>query len=1038
MPDYGIFNERPESQERIIKLLQKMGYQYISRSEAEQKRKSKANVLFKDEIFNFLQNQSFSFNGREMQFSGDSIVKAIREIDLPIANGLAMTNKRIYDLICAGKSLEQTLEDGSIQSFDIKYIDFENPENNIWQVTDEFEVERSNGKYVRPDIVIMINGLPLAVIECKKSSVDVMKGVYQNIRNWQPDYIPNLFKFVQIIGAANPNKFLYGTCGTPSNYYTFWREENKEWLDNLCKEMSPDGQIIEQDKTTISLFSKERILDIIRNFIIYDNNVKKIARYKQYFAVHKCMNRIKLKDGENTRNGVVWHTQGTGKTIIMIMLAKMLQRDKEIKNPRFVLVTDRKNLDKQIRDNFINTSMRPVRANTGRGLVDLIKDKGNSVITTVVNKFEIAISQNFKNEDKNIFLLIDEGHRTHYGKLNTYMRKVLPNAAKIAFTGTPLIKDRKKSTYKKFGPLIDPYTLEDAINDGVTVPLVYEGRVIPQKVTSKKIDDHLKQIIAPLNKEQADDLKRKWSQFIRLAQTEQRLAMIAFDLYEHFTKYCKPKNFKAMVTCSSRAFAIDLYNKLKNFDGINPAVVITPENVPEGEDDDISSTSIKKISKFFKEKIEPLYGTNYELYEDYARNTFIDPEGEIDLLIVKDKLLTGFDAPIASVLYIDKSMKDHTILQAIARVNRLYDNKDFGLIVDYYGVFKKLNEAIDLYNDEKSGFNQFDEEDIRGAIFGPVDEKNNLIKAHKELWDIFAGIDRNEKRSNVWQERLENIDTRKVFYEKLSTYSKLVDLMFSSFELFDLVGLKDSEMYKNDLIHFTKLRAAVSLRYNDSVDFTKYEDSVKELLDTYVQANDAQIIVEPLYILDEDKMNRQLEKLGSKKAKAEAIKTRLKEEIISRQHDDPIMFLEFSERINKTLETYMKDRDSEAYLNSMEKIAENFREGRTVYTYPTCIENDSDAKSFYGAIKKVLEKNNNINMNVEMEEKYAQLSIQIKKAVENNAKRDWRDSVIVNRKIVSELDDLIFDFIEKNNLEISVDVIDILLDEFMMVAKKRY
>ncbi|MCJ7612470.1 MAG: type I restriction endonuclease, partial [Candidatus Aminicenantes bacterium] len=223
----------------MIKMFQKMGYEYISRAEAEEKRGSKTRVLFEDEMQNFLQKQTFPYKGKKLPFSSGSIGKAIREIDLPINNGLAMTNKKIYDLICAGKSLEQTLLDGSMQSFDIKYIDFEDPDNNIWQVTDEFEIERSNGKFVRPDIVLMINGIPLVVIECKKSSIDVMEGVKQIIRNWQPDYIPNLFKFTQIVIAANPNKLLYGTCGTSSKYYTFWREDNKKWQEDTCRLYSP-------------------------------------------------------------------------------------------------------------------------------------------------------------------------------------------------------------------------------------------------------------------------------------------------------------------------------------------------------------------------------------------------------------------------------------------------------------------------------------------------------------------------------------------------------------------------------------------------------------------------------------------------------------------------------------------------------------------------------------------------------------------------------------------------------------------------------
>lgn len=1052
MPNHTIFNERPESQDRALKVIEKLGYTIVPRSEAEEKRGSRRAVLFEKELQTYLSRQTYPYNGERRFFSGGSIAAAVRAVDLQSAAGLYAANKECYDLLCSGKSLEETLPDGTRQSFDISFIDFEHPENNILQVTDEFEVERPNGKFARPDLVVLVNGIPLVVIECKKSSVDVMEGVAQNIRNWGNDYIPQLFQYSQLVIAVNPDKVLYGTCGTASKYFVSWHEDDKEWLDGWCRKCSPDGSIKEQDRALISLLHPERLLDIIRNFIIYDNNVKKIARYKQYFAVKKCMNRILLKDGANTRNGVVWHTQGSGKTLTMIMLTKMILRESmkpgsTIRRPRFIMVTDRINLDKQIRDNFIYTQMSPHRAKTGKGLIELLQDEGNTVITALVNKFEAAVKQEYCNESPNIFLFIDEGHRTQYGRLNIYMTKVLPNAAKIAFTGTPLIKKPKendkrgiesaRNTYLKFGPEIDRYTLQDAIDDKVTVPLVYEGRVVPQKVTSEQINAHLKHITVGLTEEARKDLEMKYSRFVALAQTEPRLNMIAFDLHEHFLTYVKPKHFKAMLTCSSRAAAVQMFYKLRDLGGITPAVVITPNSAKEGDDEENTPQSQKVIGDFFRKEVDPLYKNNYDAYEDSVTGAFVDPEGDIDLLIVKDKLLTGFDAPIAAVLYVDKKLQDHTLLQAIARVNRVYENKDFGLIVDYIGIFKKLNTALDLYSDVQSGMDSFDKVDIENAISTVSDEKTKLDEAHKELWKIFDGISRNETSADIWQERLREFKVRKDFYDKLSSFAKQVDFMFSSYELYQAVGDKKAEEYRRDYLFFKKLKDSVSLRFNDSVDFSKYEDGIRQLLNTYVNADDVKTVIEPLDISNKAKMEEQLARLGSNEAKAEAIQTRQVEILESHRYDDPIQYMTFMERINKTIQDYLAERDSEKYLTSMERMAEDYRAGRSAVTYPEVIMDDGDAKAFYGAVCSGVKKAMG-EMNDNDEESLGNLALNIKNVVASNAKRDWRDNVIVHRNIKKELDDLLFDYLEEHKLNWTLDTIDIIIDEIMMVAKKVY
>ena len=397
-------------------------------------------------------------------------------------------------------------------------------------------------------------------------------------------------------------------------------------------------------------------------------------------------------------------------------------------------------------------------------------------------------------QKKGLARLVTVLYKLALGKAHTVFFENEANAAE--FRSRKIVP--AKDTYAKFGPLIDKYTLQDAIDDKVTVPIVYEGRVIPQEVTSQQINEHLKHITVGLTEDARKDLEVKYSRFVTLAQTEQRLNMIAFDLHEHFVHYVRPKGFKAMLTCSSRAEAVQLFYKLRGLGGITPAVVITPNSAKEGDDETNTPQSLKTIAEFFRKEVDPLFKNNYDAYEDSVTGRFTDPDGDVDLLIVKDKLLTGFDAPIAAVLYVDKKLQDHTLLQAIARVNRVYTDKDFGLVVDYIGIFKKLNSALDLYSDEQSGMNLFDRTEIQSAIATINDEKTKLEALYQELWDIFDGIDRNETSANVWQERLREYDLRRDFYEKLSAFAKMVDFLYSSYELFEQVGFERAEMYRKD------------------------------------------------------------------------------------------------------------------------------------------------------------------------------------------------------------------------------------------------
>lgn len=718
--------------------------------------------------------------------------------------------------------------------------------------------------------------------------------------------------------------------------------------------------------------------------------------------------------------------------LVKKIIAESQKINSKIKNPRFILVNDRVNLDKQLRDNFSNTQMNPTRAKTGKGLIELLKDEGETVITTVIHKFEKAAKLRTEVNDNNIFIFIDECHRSQSKNFHNFMTDVLPNAVKIGFTGTPLLKKDKKNTYSRIGPLIDAYTIDKAEKDQVIRPLIYEGRKIPQNTPEDAINKYLEQLLLPLNDAQQRDLKQKWSRFIKLAQTDTRIRMIAFAIKEHFERFIKPKGFKAMVAESSRVSAIELHQIFKTI-GIKSAVVISPETKEEG--DSLNTSDKAKIADFFKKEVEPMFGQNHEAYEDWAKSSFISGE-EIEVLIVKDKLLTGFDAPIAGVLYIDKTMKEHNLLQAIARVNRVYPGKDYGLIVDFWGIFKKLNTAIDIYSDAETGLKGYEVEDIKGALSGCEDEKRKIEQDHKSLLDMFKDLDLQD--SEVLQLYLGDLDLRNEFYEKLSNFSRYLDLAISSYNVYKLIGIDKMQEYQRDLVFFQKLRGALKIRHSEAIDFSEYEAGIKNLLNMFVTSGADQIVLNPVFISDKEGMQAELQKLPSSRAKAEAIKTRIEVAISKKRDEDPIFYKTFKDMIDETLLKYNQDRNDEAYFATMERMAEDYRQGLTGNKYPSCIEDDKYAKAFYGKLRLVLEEIVNIESNSDLNFKFGYLSIEIKNIILNLKKTGWQANTVVINNMKQEAEDLIFDFIDENDIKLSVEQLDKLEEEIIKSAKESF
>ncbi len=732
------YDERYISQVPAIEVLQKLGYQNLSPEEAERMRGNLHHVLLTTVLEEKLKElNSYEYQGQIYQFSESNIRQAIRDLDEPLTNGLVKTNEVIYETIMNGRSYTEFLPDGSKKSFTIQYIDWNNIENNVFHVVEEFEVERMDGRgTVRPDIVLFVNGIPFAVIECKKASISMNQGISQMIRNQGKDYAPQLFKFIQIVMSTNKNETKYATCNTPKKFWSVWKEEKEEWLQNWLDKTVEGRLPTMQDKNIISLFHPERLLELTQFFTLFDKDVKKVARYQQYFAIKEIIKTIEERDENgNRQSGVIWHTQGSGKSLTMVMLAKYILSELRGFNPKVIVVTDRVELDKQIHKTFSHTRLKASRATSGNHLVDLINDNHSDIVTTLVHKFDTASSKQRPIESRDIFVLVDESHRTQYGELHLKMKKVFPNACYLGFTGTPLMK-KEKNTLIKFGKLIHKYTIADGVRDKAIVPLLYEGKMVEQSVNQKAIDHRLEMITRNLNDKQKEEVKQRWSKYEKLASSEQRIYLIAEDINKHFVENYKTQGsqFKAMLATNSKIEAIRYLEAFEELSDLNCAVVISPPDQREGHEV-VDQESKDKVQRFWKRMMDR-YGTP-EKYEDAIKDEFVNGD-ELDLLIVVDKLLTGFDAPRATVLYVDKPMKEHTLLQAIARVNRLYEGKDYGLIIDYRGLLDKLDEAMQMYSG--AGLENFDPEDLKGAIYDVISIIGSLRQYYSDLWQIFAPI----------------------------------------------------------------------------------------------------------------------------------------------------------------------------------------------------------------------------------------------------------------------------------------------------------
>ena len=1028
--DKSLYLEKNISQQPAIDLLRSMGYTYISPEDCEAQRGSRYHVLLKDILRGQLRRLNrYAFAGAENEFSAANIERAMEDLDEPLTDGLVRSSEKIYDALLLGKSYPETVGEGKTLSFNLKYIDWEHPENNLFHVTKEFVVDsRDKLHNARPDIVLFINGIPFAVIECKAPQYSVDLAVEQNIRNQLPEYIPQLYKYAQIVLATNKNAVKYATTGTPKKFWSVWKEQDTAFMENALTKYVTDRTPTEQDRNLISLLSKERVLELIRYFVLFDANVKKICRYQQYFAIKEIIKTIQQTDEKgNRQSGVIWHTQGSGKSLTMVMLAKYILMELSNCNPRVVVVTDRKELDRQISATFAHTRLNPARATSGRNLVALLDNGKADIITTIINKFNTAEKMEHKNLSKDVFLLVDESHRSNYGLLATKMRTVFPNACYIGFTGTPLMK-KEKNTMATFGKLIHKYTIKDGVEDGAIVPLIYEGRFVEQNVDEANIDLWFKQTTKRLTEAQRDDLSRKWSSIRRLTSTNARIKRIALDINEHFIEGFKDTGFKAMLATNYKRDAIRYLECFEQFGDLNCAVVISPpdlresvDNVDEGTDDKVVAYWNKMMNRY----------SDADAYEEAIKNQFC--AGDIDILIVCSKLLTGFDVPICQVLYIDKELKEHGLLQAIARTNRLSEGKDYGLIVDYRGLIEKLDTAMDLYSG--AGLENFDSRDLKGVVVDVMSSVAGLRESYTRLTELFAGLNdpRDTEKVEVF---LADDKKRESFYNLLCVFGKALNMVLNSEQAYAAFPKDELKQYQNTFIFFSKVRRSVKIRYCDAIDNREYEPLMQNLLDTHLSVAGLKQITSPIDILNKDDFERELEELGSLRAKADAITSKLTRSISEKYQENPAYYDSFSKRIKQALEQYKEKVISEAeYLAKMRTIMEDYHTGKSTVTYPEAIKNNVHAQAFYGVLSAIFDEDQEVEVSPDFA---AEIAEEITKIVTNHSQVDWTNNKTIHDRISQDIDDLFYDYEKDRGLKLSFDTIDKIIENVKTVALRRF
>jgi type I restriction enzyme R subunit len=1029
------FQEEYSAKIPALTLLTNLGWTFLPPQKAQALRSGKQDeVVLRDELRCALQARRFRFEGLEQALSEKAIDKLITEVCSPALNeGLAHANEKLYNHMLYGISVTEFV-DGKKANPTIALIDWQNPGNNSFLFTEEFSVTRSGGvDSRRPDIVCFVNGIPLVIIEAKrpdgKKGPSISEGISQSLRNQRHDEIPRLFAYAQLILSINGHDGRYGTCGTPEKFFAAWREEdisdaqmyaikNKKisqlktdslfnhrpakdltWYQSLLAggELAVTGQ----DKLLISLLTPARLLEMVRFFTLYDKKVGKIvARYQQVFGIKRLIDRINIRRADGGREGgVIWHTTGSGKSFTMVFLSKALILHDSLKQCRIVVVTDRVDLENQLSKTFASGGELSGKkdkelaiATSGKRLAEQISTGTERIVFSLIHKFNTATKMpECTNTSADIIVLIDEGHRSQGGENNIRMKQAMPNAAFVAFTGTPLLKDDK--TTSKFGPIVHAYTMQRAVEDKAVTPLLYEERIPDLDVNERAIDTWFERITEGLTPAQKADLKSKFARKGQIYSAEDRIRLIALDIANHFVKNIND-GLKGQLACDSKVSAIKYKKYLDEAGLFESAVVISAPDTREGNSE-VDEATMPIVTQWWKENVG---SQDEQVYTKQIIDRF-EKDDSLKLLIVVDKLLTGFDEPKNTVLYIDKPLKEHNLIQAIARVNRLHSLKKFGLLIDYRGILAELDTTIAKYQDLASRTQGgYDINDIAG-LYNPMStEYKRLPRLYKQLWAIFDSVknkndieqlrqvlvpkteDRNGELVDV------NQKVRDDFYEALTEFTACMKVALQSATFFEDKSFSDADrqQYKEAVKQFSSLRLLVKQDSGDTINYDDYAVQVKKLLDKHVVGIEVR---EPGGTYEVGKMGAKPkpEDWSEEKTRNETdiIKTRVARMIEQELRDDPYAQEAFSKLLRDAISEAEKlfDHPLKQYLlfHSFEEKVQQ----RQLDELPDAFAGNRHAQAYFGIFKKTLPEVFAIN-DAQVLDKWVGLAFQIDKMVEQS------------------------------------------------------
>ena len=1022
-----IENERAV-QNRVIALMRtKLGFGYWGNLKDQDNTNINANVLSE-----FLEQHERLSPGQILSVTA----KLKQAAHCTSKSALYNANKAVYQMLRypvtvptePGKPMKQ-----------IWLIDWENPLNNTFSIAEEVRVQTNGGEhpYRRPDVCVYVNGIMLGVIELKKATVSIEEGVRQNWRNQGDGEIPGFFSTAQLLVSGSESEGIkYGTALTPPKFWLKWKEP----CGNPCPEsvFTPADVKNSMDRSILQMFEPKRFLGLVHDSIVFDAGVKKVMRPNQIFALDAAKPRIQKKE-----SGIIWHTQGSGKSLMMVWLAQWIREHRD--DARVVIITDRDELDKQITNGFKEAGETPHHAESGDDLIATLNASRDWLVTTLVHKFGVAhgkkgekmsaidkklqgkasiaqymeqvaekLPAGFKAKG-DIFVFVDECHRTQGGVLNKAMKKIMgENVMLIGFTGTPLLRvDKGKITSNaNFGPYIHTYKFDEAVKDGVILDLRYEARDVEQQLKEDITFDQLfDESTKSLTLRAKEDLKARWAKMQNLFSAKERITRIVADICKDMLLKPSLKNGwgNAMLVCEN-VYQAYRYYEMFEYGGtplMGRCAVVTSY---DGKAPDLSEgyTGELATEAEYKQKMAKYMfdGRTSEEFEEWAKEWFINNPGAMKLLIVVDKLLTGFDAPSCTYLYIDKKMVDHTLFQAICRVNRLNgENKEFGHIVDYKHLFENIQGAIEDYTN--GAFSGYDKDDIAGILKpdlaqGREDLENALekcraltepVKAPRtidEFFDWFCWDQVNTPAEQHQQELQKNAQKREDFYQ--ACYGAVRAFAAVAVDIHKIYSVQEADRLRSEVKDFDQVREAIMKRCGDFADLRQFDAEMRALLDDYVTASHATKLGDLkdfsfLDVIQKDKDGNpdttdqaETDAAGGEKGVAETMAANVRRYVFRKRETNPAEFKKFSERINRLLEDYLKEKvEYKKFLDEMVKLCEELK-----------AEKESRDPRIDSEAKKNLM--DNLGGNVE-------LAIKVYDAVVSSVKPGFRTNAVRRKKV---------------------------------------